>query len=351
MIMVKYEKSFPEDISLLHVLIGEDDYSLRQALADIKRGIGDPAALMPNTTVLDGKTVTPEQLRNACETVPFLAEKRLVVVEGLLERFEPPRKNGRKKAYRQAEQAEDMKKFVDIARTLPPFTELVFIGGNIKATNPLLRELSTTVKVESFPMLKLAQLSPWIGKRVKQAGGSISPPAVAVLIRFVGNDLWTMANEVDKLVLYTAGRRIEEADVKAVVSYAREEKVWEMVDAVLESRGGLAQEALQQLLQQGMAPVQLLAALSWQVRTIFLVREMRASGKSRSEIQQKLGLPSDFQVRKAWEQSEKYSPVRLRELYHRLLETDVSIKTGKLEGEIALNILVAELAQRGGVAG
>jgi DNA polymerase-3 subunit delta len=336
---------------LLHVLIGEDDYSLRQALEDIKKGIGDPAALMTNTTVLDGRTVTLEQLRNACETVPFLAEKRLVIVEGMLERFEPARKNDRKKSSRQADHAEEIKKIVDIARSIPPFTELVFIGGGIRAANPLLRELLKIARVQSFPLLKSAQLGTWIARRVKQVGGSISPPAVAALVRFVGNDLWTMANEVDKLVLYTAGRRIEEADVKAVVSYTREEKVWELVDAVLESRGNVAQDALQQLLQQGMAPAYLLASLSSQVRTIFLVREMRAGGKSRNDIQVKLGLTSDFQVRKAWEQSERYSPARLRELYHRLLDTDESIKTGRLEGEIALEMMVAELGQRGAVAG
>jgi DNA polymerase-3 subunit delta len=335
---------------LLHVFIGEDDYSLRQALEGIRKGIGDPTALMSNTTVLDGRTVTPEQLRNACETVPFLAEKRLVVVEGLLERFEPPRKSDRKKPSRQADRSGEIKKFVGVAGTVPPFTELVFIGSGIKATNPLLRELFKVTKVQSFPLLKSAQLGLWIEKRVKQAGGSISPKAIAALVRFVGNDLWTMANEVDKLVLYTAGRRIEEEDVKAVVSYTREEKVWELVDAVLESRGGVAQEALQQLLQQGMAPAYLLASLSSQVRTIFLVREMRAGGKSRHEVQGKLGLNSDFQVRKAWEQSEKYSPAHLRELYHRLLDTDESIKTGKMEGEIALEVLVAELGQRGAVA-
>jgi DNA polymerase-3 subunit delta len=347
--MVKYEKILSGGYPLLHVLIGEDDYSLRQVLEDIRKGIGDPSALMSNTTVLDGRTVTLEQLRNACETVPFLADKRLVIVEGMLERFEPPRKNGRKKPSRQVDHTEEIKKIVGIASAVPPFTELVFIGGGVRAVNPLLRELATVTRVQSFPLLKSAKLGPWIEKRVKQVGGSISPPAVTALVRFVGNDLWTMANEVDKLILYTAGRRIEEADVKAVVSYTREERVWEMVDAVLESRGGVAQEALQQLLQQGMAPAYLLASLSSQVRTVFLVREMRASGKSRHEIQSRLGITSDFQLNKAWEQSEKYSPARLRELYHRLLDTDESIKTGRLEGEIALEILVAELGQRGAI--
>jgi DNA polymerase-3 subunit delta len=334
---------------LLHVLIGEDDFSLRQALEDIKKATGDPAALLPNTIVLDGRTVAPEQIRNSCETIPFLAEKRLVVVEGLLERFEPSRKNDQKKSSRQAGLVEEMKKIVAIAKAVPPFTELVIIGGGVKMSNPLLSELSALTKVTSFPLLRQTQLGPWIENRVKQSGGNISLRAVKALARFVGNDLWTMANEVDKLIVYTAGRLIEEADVKMVVSYAREEKIYEMTDAVIEFRSGAAQEALQQLLQQGVAPAYLLASLSLQVRTLFLVREMRASGQSRHEIQQKLGRLTDFQMSKAWEQSEKCSPARLRELYHRLLETDISIKTGIMEGEIALNILVAELGQRGSV--
>ena len=179
-----------------------------------------------------------------------------------------------------------------------------------------------------------------------------SPTACAInlLIRFVGNDLWIMASEVDKLALFTGGRRIEEADVRAVVSYAQEANVFAMVDAILESRAGAAQELLQQLLRQGAAPAQLLVMLSRQVRIIFQIREMRGRKESRADIQSKLGLTSDFVLRKAWDQADRYSPARLHEVYHRLLETDLSIKTGKLEGELALNILIAELGQRGTVS-
>jgi DNA polymerase-3 subunit delta len=192
-------------------------------------------------------------------------------------------------------------------------------------------------------------LQPWIERRVKDTGGEISPQAVNTLAKFVGNDLWTMANEVDKLVLFAAGRRIGEADVKAVVSYAREESVFTLVDAVLESRGGVAQETLQQLLRAGAEPVYLLTMIARQARIIFLVKEMMGRGKSRADIQTKLGLTSDFVLRKAWSQAEKYSPARLRVLYHRLLDTDVAIKTGRMEGDIALNILVAELGQKDAV--
>jgi DNA polymerase-3 subunit delta len=335
---------------LLHVLIGADDYSIRQALGEIKKGIGDATALMTNTTVLDGKQVTLEHLRSACETVPFLAEKRLVIVEGLLERFEAKGKNGKKKASHKLEKTEEYIEFAEAVKKLPPFTELVIIGGEISERNPLLWELSNMMKVRGFPLLNKPQLSQWIERRVTGAGGSIAPQALALLIRFVGNDLWTMSGEVDKLTQFTAGRRIEEADIKAVVSDAQEANVFAMVDAVMESRLGVAQELLQQQFRQGAAPAQLLIMLARLVRIIFQVKDMRDRGKTRVDIQHKLGLNSDFLLRKAWDQADKYSMARLREVFHKLLEADLSIKTGKLDGEIALDILVAELGLKGAVS-
>jgi DNA polymerase III subunit delta len=338
--------------NLLHILIGEDDYSLRQALEEIKKSIGDPTVLMTNTTMFEGKQVTPEQLRATCETVPFLAEKRLVIVEGLLERFELKGRPSGKKAKKQNSQEEAWQAIAENIKKLPPFTELVFIDGRINDRNSLLRELMSVAKVRTFPMLKPNQLGPWIERRLASQGkgNNISPPAVALLIRLVGNDLWTMANEIDKLLSFTAGRQIEEADVKAVVSNAQEAGIFNMVDAILEQRVGPAQELLQQLFRQGMAPAQILVMLSRQVRIIFQVKEMRERGRSRGDIQHQLGLTSDFVLRKAWEQSDRYSPARIRDMYHKLLETDIAIKTGKLDGELALDVLVAELGQRGAVS-
>lgn len=334
---------------MLHVFVGEDDFSIKQAVEEIKKGIGDQTALMTNTTVLDGRQLITDQLKNACETVPFLSEKRLVIVEGLLERFEVGGRTGRKKSARQDNQPQEHEIIAESIRSLPEFTELVIIGGNIKAANPLLRLLSVITQIKLFPLLKGQQLNRWIERRVKEMGGSISLQAVSLLVRFVGNDLWIMANEVDKLILYTGGRRIEEDDVSSIVSYAQEANVFAMVDALLELRISTAQTLLQQLFRQGMAPAQLLVMISRQVRILFQVRDMRARKKSRAEIQNALGLTSDFVFRKAWEQADKYSQLRLRELYHRLLDTDISIKTGKLDGELALTILIAGLGQKGAV--
>ncbi len=335
---------------MLHVLVGEDDFSIRQALDEIKKGIGDASALMTNTTVLDGRQVTPAELRAAAGTVPFLADKRLVIVEGLLERFEPKAGNNRRKKTTSPKNGlEDYQEIAAVMKALPDFTELVVLGGKIGAANPLLRELVALKAVRNFPVLKGTALNQWVERRVTDAGGSISPPAVRLLVRYVGSNLWIMAAEVDKLSLYTGDRRIEEADVRALVSYAQEGSVFAMVDAILEFRGGAAQGLLQHLLRQGAAPAQLLVMLSRQVRLIYQIRELRGQGLARGEIQRRLGLTSDFVLNKAWGQADRYSPARIREVYHRLLEADLAIKTGRMEGELALYVLIAELS-RGAVS-
>ncbi len=331
---------------MLYILYGEDDFSLRQSLEQIETSIGDPTALATNTTVLDGQQLTVDQLRAVCETIPFLAEKRLVIVHGLLGRFEVKVKSGRQRKSTSATNQSGYQELGEYIGKIPESTILVLIDGKIASKNPLFGKLSTRARVKSFPLLKRDRLHQWIQKRVDEKSASMSSQAVGLLARFVGGNLWIMANEIDKLALFASGRRIEEEDVKLVVSYAQEASVFAMVDAILEFRAGVGEQLLQQLLQRGAAPAYLLVMLSRQVRMIVRVKELRSQRKSEMEIQDRLGLTSEFALRKTSEQANRYSLARLKEVYHRLLEADLSIKTGRYDAELALNILIAELCQK-----
>jgi len=331
---------------LLYILLGQDDFSRRQCLDEIKRGMDDQALLAANTTTFDGQQMTLDQLRTVCETVPFLVERRLVIVDGLLERFEPRSKFSRQKKTRPASnQQNGYKSLAGYITKLPDSIILVLIDGRIRSNNPLLRELSTRAEVKSFPLLKDAELRQWIQKRVTEEGGSMSSPAVGLLAKIVGSNLWAMANEINKLALFASGRRIEEEDIKMVVSYVQEANVFAMVDAILDFKAGIAEQLLQQLLQGGAAPAYLLVMLSRQVRLIVQVKELTNRGEPKIEIQDKLGLTREFVWRKTLEQAGKYPLARLKEVYHKLLEADLSIKTGKYGGELTLNLLIAELGQ------
>jgi DNA polymerase-3 subunit delta len=309
-------------------------------------GAGDPTLLATNTTTLDGQQLTLDQLRTVCETAPFLAERRLVIVNGLLGRFEPKSKSRRQvKTTHSVNQQNEYKSFSAYITQIPDSTILVLIDGRIGNKNPLLKELSLKAQVKSFPRLKIDRVRQWIGQRVKQEGGSISVEAVNLLAKLIGSDLWIMASEINKLVLFTSGRRIEEEDVKQLVSHAQEANVFAMVDAILESKAGVAQQLLQRLLEGGAAPSYLLVMLSRQVRMIVQAKELRSQRKAETEIQDRLGLAFDFALRKVLEQADRYPMRQIREVYHKLLETDLFIKTGKYGGELALNLLIADLCQ------
>jgi len=333
---------------VLYILAGRDEYSLREALRELEAGIGDQSLLSVNTTTLEGQQLTLNQLKTVGETVPFMGESRLVIIQGLLERFEPKRKTGgRKKAKAGNNQAEDYQALADYLTRLPDSTTVVLVDSDAGSNNPLLKKLTGKAEVRWFPLLRDSQLRQWIQRRVKAEGGTVSPQAVEMLARLVGGNLWIMASEINKLVVFTSGRRIEEADVRAIASYAQEASVFVMVDAILESKARAAEQLLQQLLLEGSTPAHLLAMLSRQVHMIVIARELSRQRQSRGEIQKRLGLSSGFALVKVLEQAGKYPLGRLREVYHKLLDTDLAIKTGKYDGELALNILVAELCQRG----
>ena len=327
---------------MLYVLHGEDNFSLTRSLEEIKKGLGDPSLLAANTTVLDGQQLSIDQLRAICETVPFLAEKRLVIIQGLLERFEPQvRPRRQKKTTSQAGQNKQDKAFADYLSGIPDSTVLVLLDGRIRSNNILLKQLATA-KVRSFPLLKEAQLKQWIKKEMAEQDISMSPQAVDLLAQLVGSNLWVMTNEITKLALFASGRRIEEEDVKAVVSSAQETNVFAMVDAILDFKAGIAEQLLEQLLNRGASPAYLLAMLSRQVRMIVRARELRRQRQSDAEIQSRLSL-TPFALRKTLEQAQRYSLERLKEAYRKLLQADLSIKTGKYDGELALNLLIVEL--------
>jgi DNA polymerase-3 subunit delta len=327
---------------LLYILHGEDDFSLSRALGEIKKGLGDSSMLATNTTILEGQSVTPGELRTVVGTVPFLAEKRLVIVQGLLGRFESQKPRRGKKSLPSNGRENDVNSFAAAMSNIPESTVLVLTDGKIKSANPLFKQLAGA-KVMAFPLLRGDVLRQWVKQEVAAQNAAVSPQALELLARLVGGNLWVMSSEINKLALFASGRRIEEEDIKAVVSSAQEANVFAMVDAILDFRAGVAQRLLEQLLQQGASPAYLLVMLARQVRLVVRAKELRRRRTPEPEMQSRLGLKSEFPFRKTLEQAQRYPLERLKAVYLRLLEADLAIKTGRYDGGLALNLLIADL--------
>lgn len=326
---------------MIYILAGPDDFSISQRLEELKRGL-DETVLIANFTQFSGDKVSPAELKAAVETVPFLAAKRLVLVTGLLARFESA---GSKKAV--ASRENDAKLFTESLDYVPESTLVVLVDSRLSNANPILKALGSKAKISRFPLLKSDELKDWISQRVVKAGSSITPAAVNLLASLVGSNLWTMAGETEKLALFAHGRRIEEADVRMLVASARDASVFALVDAVLEPDAAKAERLLQQMLLGGAAAAYLIYMLHRQLHLVIRAQDMQSRKRPEAEIRGQLGIGADFAFRKTLEQAKRYPMSRLKAALERLLETDIAIKTGKYGDELAMNILVAELGQSG----
>jgi len=331
---------------MLYIYHGEDEFSLQEELAALKAQLDSDGMLASNTSQLDGGRLQPTELLAPCSTIPFLGSHRLVIVEGLLGRFESPRGQERRRQGKSSrESVAPWKALPSALPELPDTTTLVFVDGKISPGNPLLRLLAPLGEVREFPLLRQRAVPEWIGQRARSMGLSVSPSAVALLADLIGNDLRALSQEMEKLGTYAQGRPITEDDVRLLVSASREASVLAMVDAVVEGRSGVAIRLLEQIQNEGAAPTYLLNMITRQYRHLIMAKELLLARLSAEEIGRRLGIASDFALRKVLEQAARYSLPPLEAAYRRLLEADAAIKRGIYGDELALELLLDELSR------
>jgi len=330
---------------MFYLFHGEDEFSRSETLADLKKKMGDPGLVELNTTVFNGRKVTLEELKHACDSIPFMADRRLVIVEGLLTHLTSKGKKGALAAW----QEEYLEKLTQYLKHLPETTRLVFVEDkSISKSNPVHRLALSDERghVKEFEPPKTQKLDGWIRQRVKQKGGQISAAAVETLAAFVGNDLRLLDQEIEKLVIYAGGARpISEDDVRLLVSYVQEANIFEMVDALGQRDGRRAAQLLHRLLDAGEPPLALLGMIVRQFRIMIQVKELTGQRLSQQDMAARLKL-HPFVVKKTTRQAMNFSMEQLEAIYGRLLETDVAIKTGQMDEVLALDMLVVGLSRK-----
>jgi DNA polymerase-3 subunit delta len=328
---------------MLYILYGQDDFSLNQAVGKIKADLGDREMVVANTTNLDGQRLTLGELRNKCDTAPFLCSHRLVIVGGLLGRFEAKQSKSRSRKGKSGNGLGEWEGLASYVKQMPETTVLMLVDEEVKGNNPLLQKLSLLTEVRAFPLLRGGNLKSWIRQRVKAEGGDITNQAVNLLAELIGGDLWAMDGEIQKLLLYSQERPISEDDVRQLVTCIQEANIFALVDAVAEGRTELAQRMLHRLYDEGVPPTYVLIMITRQFRLIAQARDL-GKGLSRLQIQDRLGLKSSYGLDKTLSQAKLYDFEGVKRAYDKLMETDLAIKTGRYSDKLALELLVTELA-------
>lgn len=342
---------------MLVILLGPERFLVSQALKSYldKYAPADSALGDLNLTRLDGARITPDELERAVQAIGFLADTRVVVVEGLMSRFgagkaaegeqSNPRKTETPTRGRGKSEPGLGEQFAAHFGQAPDSTVLILVErGGVAKNNTLLKAASRYGKVEEFVTPRGIALERWIADRARQAGVRISQGAQSTLAAALP-DLQTLANEIEKLSLYVgAGGTIDEGALKQMSFVAKQDDVFEMTSAAArrDTKGALIH--LQRLMDGGTAPEGILPVLAWQIRTLIQVRDMLDRRVSEGRMAEQSGL-SDFIVRKSVGQAKQYTMPKLLDIHHKLVELDHAVKTGRAEAEMTLDALVVEMCR------
>ena len=327
-----------------HLIYG-DSFLVPRRRAQLVSELGTADVLEANQHRLQGSRVKPSELVGVCNALPFMDDYRLVIVEGLLATAETRATRGRSARREPATESSASREWQVLAEAVPNMpdtTVLVFTEGPLSANNALLRMLRPVCQSEELSAPSGEALARWIKDSAQAKGSTISPSAIRSITDLVGNDLWTLDQELEKLSLYATGREIAEADIQMMVSQVREASIFAAVDAMIDGRPAAALRLLHQLKEAGREASYIIGMVERQLRLLALARDSMDQGVPRNEIGGRLGTSSDFVIRKTLEQAQRHSWQDIVQRYNRLLEADLAIKQGQMEPDLALELLVGE---------
>ncbi len=329
-------------------LVYGDSFLVRQRLAALEAELGANDLLDANRHKMQGGQVAPQELLGVCMAIPFMDPLRQVVVDGLLATAESRSgsSGGRGRGRRGGGAADGWQSLADAIPQMPDTTLLILSDGAISANNPLLRLLRQPCNAEELTAPRGEQLARWIKETAEARGAAISPAAIRSMADLVGGDLWTLDQELEKLSLYATGRQIDESDVRLMVSQVREASIFEAVDAMIDGRPQVALRLLAQLRDDGRDPLYIIAMVERQLRLLALARDSMDRRLPADEMKRALGTSSDFVVRKTTDQARRHTRQDIAWRYDRLLEADLAIKQGRLDPDLALELLVGDSAPR-----
>ena len=325
-----------------YIFHGDDLISRDEALARMKEAMGEDGDL--NRSEFDGALSPVPEVLAAVKSLPFLADKRLVIARGLISHIT------RRGAGQAGKTATD--RLIAELPNLPDFARLVLVEDSLLSdSNRLLKAAQKLDNGYVRAFGKPQNLTRWISERAKnEYAAEITPQAADAIATVVNADLLRADNELCKLVAYVNGERpISEDDVAALTPYVPEANVFEMVDALATGNGARALELIQQSLHDDPKDpgFRLFALIVRQFRLLLMTRDHIAQGGAAQgpAIAKALGL-HPFAAGKLARQSRRFRAEQLDAILKRLQRYDQDMKTGRIQPRLALDLLVTSLASQ-----
>lgn len=315
---------------MIKLFYGEDSYSLNHALKELEQKFANENFGDMNINKFDGAGLNFDQLIRSATAIPFLAQKRLIIISNFL---------------RDGDQ--NLRDYLtDNSNLIPDSAEIILVEeGEVKKNLGLYKKLLKLKTVEYFPLRRGYELEKWLKEYAQKEKIPIGFPAIRKLVATAGNNSWRLSNELAKLDLYRQARgkaEIDESDIDEMVASEHDQNIFDFIDALGARNAAMALKYLQNLLNGGKNENYILSMIVYQFRNMLLIQDMIIRGVKRNQIAAEAEL-HPFVVGKTMRVLNNYDLPLLKRIYYRLMRTDIDIKTGRTEPRLALEKLLADL--------
>jgi len=316
---------------MILLIFGEENFlSLKKAQQIKERFSADSEEA--NINEIEAKEFSFSEFVKLSSSLPFISKKRLIIIKDILS---------------SKINKDEEKKIAEYLSKIPEYSITLFYENVASFNNKILAQkvMSLAQKSWDFKKMTSKKVEEWLNEEVRKRKISITKPAFSKLLAFVGNNLWQLDKELDKLSAYKNKERVEENDIEDLVSANLNTNVFELIDNIgaKNTKGTLS--ILNNLIEEGEDPLYLLGMIIYQIRNLLIIEDLALKNTSKSEIIKKTG-KHPYVVTKTLIQAKNFSLKELENIYSKIFETELSIKTGRVKPKTALNILVTKLCTK-----
>ena len=323
------------DFSKAYLLFGSEDYLILQA----KKRLLEALLVRPddmNFSSFTGPGVDVSAVSDAINTLPFFAERRVVLVEN----------SG---FFKTSDEA-----FLRVIENIPDTTVLICVEKDTDARLSAFKFFKKNYTVNEYNMLTGSDLEKWaIGKKIGGAGLKITRDAWQTFLDITTadkemNNMMCLDNELEKLISYCYGKEsITVEDVRTITSGYADDSVFELLDAIASSDAKRAMKLYDQMILANVKSEKILSMIIWEFKNIQNVGELIDDGLSPTEISAKTGM-REWQIKKHKNAGhfKIFPPKRAAEALNLAVDTLYAIRRGTMDKQVGCEVLMVELCTK-----
>ena len=310
-----------EQFRPVYLLFGEEAY-LRRRYRDRLADAIVPAEDTMNRSVFAGAKTEPQSIMDTGETMPFFAERRLIIVEdtGFFRSSSP--------------------ELAAYLQSMPEYLHILFVENEIDKRSGMYKAVQKTGYVCEFTRMDEKKLAAWAGKLLADAGRKIRTSDMEYFLTCTGNDMTHIRLEIDKLINYTEGRDVvQREDIDAVTSVEIGNRIFEMIRCVTEGKRRRALALYADLLALREPPLRILALLARQYNQMLMAKMLASERTEPGEIAKLTGAPP-FAVKNYLRAVRNIPEEDLKAALERCAAAEEDIKSGRMPDRLAVELLL-----------